>query len=94
MKKLLIGLLLLTGCAPVLKQGIVISKEHIPAISAPTFCMLGAGVNNTLTAIPMHLTFPDKWIVVIADENRTSRIMVTEDSYDAVKSGDYVETRK
>ena len=95
MKRLLILFLLcvivLSGCKS-LTAGTIIDKSFVAAHStySPRIVMIG----KTITIIPHWIHHPDRWYIEVQDGDITDMWEVSEDYYNSVNIGDYVEEIK
>ena len=95
----LVAVILLTGCAEMIRNGEVYEKEFQPAhTSVRTYPLVrfdAASKTTTTTVVPYVVRYPDRWIVRIKQydgtEWRYGAYYVTEQTYHAVDVGDMFE---
>jgi len=80
----------LTGCSYV-DNGVVRSKSFTPAHK--TMYMHIIRIGNHTHLIPRYISHPDSWRILVENDGDSGWWDVTEDYFDAVNIGDYVDRR-
>lgn len=90
MKKLwLLLLLLITACSKPLYSGTVTEKVYSPAHSI--YCVRIIPVGKYNQVFQYWINYPDSWTVWVQNGKDRDSWTVSEEYYDSVEVGDYVE---
>lgn len=87
---LLVCVLLLTACKSI-DYGTVTDKQYIPArqVYSPLIMI----VNKQTKIIPRYIYHPQMWRIYVQNDDGGEWWSVTEDYYNSVKIGDFVDRR-
>ena len=90
MKKLLFLLLVfpflsLTSCRDErIREGYIVQKIYEPKKTTTFFVKVGS------VLVPEHTTTPEKYYLIIKNEDKTAKYIVSENVYNSFKVGDYI----
>jgi hypothetical protein len=87
----LVMLFALAGCTSV-DNGTVVEKAFTAAHR--TYVPLIMHINKTTRIIPRWINHPDTWRILVENDDHREWWNVTEDFYNSVDVGDYVDRRK
>lgn len=97
MKRIVIAVLLLAmlvclvGCSSV-DYGTVKEKSFVPAHSEHRVMVMN--MNKRTRVFPRWVSYPDSWSILVENEDGREWWNVTENYYNSVDVGDYVDRRK
>jgi 5-keto 4-deoxyuronate isomerase len=90
MKKLLFLLLIfpfflsLTSCTEEIREGYIIQKIYEPERTTTFYIKVGR------ILVPNHITTPEKYYLIIKNEDKTAKYTVSENTYNSYEVGDYI----
>ena len=74
----------LTSCAEKIREGYIIQKIYEPETTTTFYVKIGR------VFVPQKTTTPEKYYLIIKNENETAKYIVSENVYNSFEVGDYI----